>query len=47
MVPTMSVSGVVFPTEDECATCRVCHREDCSRRTAPFDEAVWRVVCGG
>ncbi len=46
MVPTMSVSGIVFPTEAEFASCQVCHREGCPRRTAPFDEAVWREVCG-
>ena len=46
MVPTMSVSGVVFPTETEFASCQVCHREGCPRRTASFDEAVWREVCG-
>jgi len=45
MVPTMSVSGIVFPTEAEFASCQVCHREGCPRRTAPFDEAVWRAVC--
>ncbi len=46
MVPAMSVSGIVFPTEADFATCQVCHREDCTRRVAPFDEAVWRAVCG-
>ncbi len=46
MVPTMSVSGIVFPTETEFASCQVCHREGCPRRTAPFDEALWREVCG-
>ena len=45
MIPTMSVSGIVFPTETEFASCQVCHREDCPSRTAPFDEAVWRAVC--
>jgi hypothetical protein len=45
MIPTMSVSGIVFPTETEFASCQVCHREGCPRRTAPFDEAVWRAVC--
>jgi hypothetical protein len=45
MVPTMSVSGIVFPTETDFASCQVCHREDCPRRTAPFDEDVWRAVC--
>jgi hypothetical protein len=45
MVPTMSVSGVVFPTETDFESCQVCHREDCPRRTAPFDEALWRAMC--
>lgn len=46
MIPTMSVSGVVFPTETEFESCQVCHRKDCPRRKAPFDEAVWRAACG-
>ena len=46
MVPTMSVSGIVFPTENDFASCQVCHREECPRRTAPFDEAMYREVCG-
>jgi len=46
MIPTMSVSGVVFPTETEFESCQVCHREGCPRRKAPFDEAVWRAACG-
>jgi hypothetical protein len=45
MVPTMSVSGIVYPTESDFETCQVCHREGCPRRTAPFDEAVWRAAC--
>ena len=46
MIPTMSVSGIVFPTETAFETCQVCHREGCPRRSAPFDEAVWRAACG-
>jgi hypothetical protein len=45
MIPTMSVSGIVYPTETDFESCQVCHREGCPRRTAPFDEAVWRAVC--
>jgi len=45
MVPTMSESGVVFPTETEFASCQVCRRESCPRRTAPFDEPTWRALC--
>jgi hypothetical protein len=44
MVPTMSLSGIVFPTETDFASCQVCHREGCPRRSAPFDEEVWRAV---
>jgi hypothetical protein len=46
MVPTMSESGLIFPTEADFASCQVCHREGCIRRSAPFDEEVWRTVCG-
>lgn len=46
MIPTMSVSGVIFPTEQDFASCQVCHREGCPRRSAPFDEEVWRAACG-
>ena len=46
MIPTMSVSGVVFPTETAFESCQVCHREGCPRRKAPFDEAVWLAVSG-
>jgi len=46
MIPTMSVSGIVYPTETDFASCQVCHREDCPRRTAPFDETVWQAVWG-
>jgi hypothetical protein len=46
MIPTMSVSGIVYATETDFASCQVCHREGCPRRTAPFDETVWRAVCG-
>jgi len=45
MIPTMSESGVIFPTETGFASCQVCRREGCPRRTAPFDEAVWRAAC--
>ena len=45
MIPTMSESGVIFPTATGFASCQVCRREGCSRRTAPFDEAVWQAAC--
>lgn len=46
MIPTMSVSGIVYPTETDFASCQVCHREGCPRRAAPFDETVWQATCG-
>ena len=46
MIPTMSVSGIVYPTEANFESCQVCHRDDCPHRTALFDEAVWRAACG-
>lgn len=45
MIPTMSESGVIFPTEAGFASCQVCRREACPRRSAPFDEAVWKAAC--
>jgi len=45
MVPEMSVSGILFPTETGYASCQVCHREDCRLRKAPFDEEIYRAVC--
>lgn len=46
MIPTMSVSGIDYPTETDFKSCQVCHRQDCPRRVAPFDEALWRATCG-
>jgi hypothetical protein len=46
MIPTMSVSGVVYLAETDFKSCQVCHREGCPRRRAPFDESVWRAACG-
>jgi len=45
MIPTMSVSGIVFPTESAFESCQICHREGCPSRKAPFSEEVWRAVC--
>ncbi len=44
MIPTMSVSGILFPTEAEFASCQLCHREGCPSRKAPFDDDVWRAM---
>lgn len=44
MIPNKTVSGILFPTENDFRTCQVCHRERCPNRSAPFDEALWRSV---
>jgi len=41
MVPNKSVSGVRFPTEESFETCRLCPREACSGRGAPYDSGLY------
>jgi len=44
MIPNKTVSGIHFPTERDFRTCQVCHREKCSNRRAPFDQALWESI---
>src|SRR4030042_6507749 len=37
MVPITSVSGIWFPTEEAFESCRLCAREKCPGRRAPYD----------
>lgn len=37
MVPTKSVSGILYPTEETFASCQLCPREACPNRRAPYD----------
>jgi len=41
MVPRKCVSGIVFPTEVDFRTCRLCRREGCPGRAAEFDRGTW------
>jgi hypothetical protein len=41
MLPTKSVSGIFFPTETNFENCRLCPREGCPGRRAPYDETAW------
>ena len=41
MIPTMSASGLLFPTETDFNNCMLCHREDCFERSAPFSQMTW------
>ena len=42
MIPTKSVSGIIFPTAIAFHTCQLCRREVCSERKVTFDEQLWR-----
>jgi hypothetical protein len=37
MVPTKSVSGILFPAEESFASCQLCPRDRCPNRRAPYD----------
>lgn len=41
MVPSKSVSGIQFPTEEGFASCQLCPRIDCSGRRAPYDSELY------
>ncbi len=41
MVPMKSLSGVYFPTETSFESCRLCPRESCPGRQAPYNEHLW------
>lgn len=44
MVPDMSVSGILFPSETSYYNCQLCQREDCSGRSAHFDAGLWESI---
>ncbi|MBE0478821.1 hypothetical protein IBX65_06875 [Candidatus Aerophobetes bacterium] len=37
MIPRKSISGILFPTEINFYSCKLCPRERCERRKAPYD----------
>jgi hypothetical protein len=39
MIPRKSISGILFPTEETFESCRLCPREACQGRRAPYDPA--------
>jgi len=41
MIPTKSVSGIVFPTETSFESCQLCPRERCPGRRAPYDRSLY------
>ncbi len=44
MIPNKTVSGIRFPSEVDFRTCRLCHRDNCPGRGAPFDKQLWDSV---
>jgi hypothetical protein len=42
MIPTKSVSGILFPTEETFASCQLCPRLDCPNRRAPYDAGLFQ-----
>jgi hypothetical protein len=47
MDPVQSVSGILFPTDEEFEECSLCPREDCPKRRAPFEEHLYETRYGG
>ena len=41
MIPTKSVSGIRFPTEESFESCQLCSRERCPGRRAPHDDRLY------
>ena len=41
MIPTKSVSGIRFPTEESFESCQLCPRENCPGRRAPYDKDLY------
>lgn len=46
MLPTKSVSGILFPAATDFSSCLLCPRENCPGRRAPWDPALGRAKYG-
>jgi hypothetical protein len=42
MTPTKSVSGILFPSEENFASCQLCPREECPNRRAAYDPGLFQ-----
>ncbi len=42
MLPTKSISGIIFPTETSFESCMLCPREKCIGRRAPYNEKLYQ-----
>ena len=41
MVPTKSVSGILFSTDSGFVSCQLCPQEQCHERRAPYDNSLY------
>lgn len=46
MIPTKSVSGIRFPTEQTFASCQLCPRQGCPSRQAPYEPGLYETRYG-
>jgi hypothetical protein len=44
MSPDMSVSGIIFASDQSYINCMLCQRENCPGRRAPFDCELWEEI---
>jgi hypothetical protein len=41
MIPTKSVSGIIFQTDDTFESCMLCQKDNCPNRRAPYNETLY------
>lgn len=42
MIPSKSISGILFPTTKDYLNCKLCPREECPGRRAPYDKKLYK-----
>ena len=40
MIPTKSVSGIIFQTDDTFESCMLCQKDNCPNQRAPYNESL-------
>jgi hypothetical protein len=46
MIPSMTISGLVFPSDSDYHDCRLCRRENCRSRNAEYDPSLRESMMG-
>ena len=44
MIPDISISGILFPSEASYTNCQLCKRENCPGRQTHFDVELWKSI---